>query len=362
MFSRQHHARVHAENDTHTLISLFDNAHGDGPERAEHPTNEISRGLLLALRTDMQPMTAELIAHYDHPRGGFSNSRGSMQYLPNGNVLMGWTYQSRQSEHTEDGRLLMEASFRDDAAHSYRNFKFPWVGRPATPPAVYGAAMDVNDTGHITTTAYVSWNGATEVKSWRLYKSTADGTARSFLASAKRQGFETAFSVSGYAAFIVVEARDVHDKPLEFGTSDIVKTSEPINMDGPDVAAEMQWLQSPFGDSSSGFTLRQRLLSQMRHPITLISLGLVISAIAFWVFRRRMLNSSSFRWRRKSWLYAFLSDRPHNNDCMPESSQEFADEFELDSNNKYHEDDDTNDFSKPLMRRRADDEFAVRWR
>jgi hypothetical protein len=307
-------------------------------------------------------MTAELLAHYDHPRGGISNSRGSMQFLPNGNVLMAWTYQSRQSEHAEDGRLLMEASFRDDAAHSYRNFKFPWVGRPATPPDVYGAAMDINDTGHVTTTAHVSWNGATEVKSWRLYKSTADGTVRSFLASAQRQGFETALSVPGYAAFIVIEARDKHDKPLEFGISEVVKTSEPINMDGLDVAAEMQWLQGPFGNSSSGFSLWQRLLHLIRNPIALVTLGLVISAIALWGIRRRMSNAVPFWWRRKSWLYAFLSDRPHGNERRLESCQEFADEVELESNDKYHEDNETDDLSKPLMRRRMDDDLAVRWR
>jgi hypothetical protein len=87
IFSRQHHARVHGENETHTVISVFDNAHGDGPSEAEHPTNSLSRGLLFALRTDTKPMTAVLAAHYDHPQRGISNSRGSM-YVPAGHSLL----------------------------------------------------------------------------------------------------------------------------------------------------------------------------------------------------------------------------------------------------------------------------------
>ncbi len=102
VFSRQHHARFPGQNETQTLISLFENAHGDGNgyTQGEHSKSTISRGLLLALRTDTTPMTATLVVHHDHPTGGITKSRGSMQYLPNGNVFLGWTYSSRQSQRT----------------------------------------------------------------------------------------------------------------------------------------------------------------------------------------------------------------------------------------------------------------------
>lgn len=337
------------ENETHTLISLFDNARGQGSAEAEHPTNKISRGLLLALRTDTTPMTAELIAHYDHPRGGFSNSRGSMQFLSNGNVFMGWTYQSRQSEHSEDGRLLMEASFRNKAAHSYRNFKFPWVGRPATPPDVYGVATNINGTKDIMTTAYVSWNGATEVASWRLYKSTADGKVKSFRASAKREGFETVISVPGYVTFIVLEARDKYDKILEFSTTPVVTTSKAIDMEGPDIEAEKQWLQNPSGNSYTSSSFLHRMLYLIGALITIIIFGLFIFAIAFWFIRQRKSDTSPFWWSRKSWLYAVLHDQPHDNDGISEGSQRLANELELEANDGHNPESEMLGSSKPLM-------------
>ena len=73
-FSRQHHARVRDQNETHVLISLFDNAEGTGAE--ELPDRTESRGLVLALSTEH--MTAEIVAEYRHPRGDMTNSRGKV--------------------------------------------------------------------------------------------------------------------------------------------------------------------------------------------------------------------------------------------------------------------------------------------
>ena len=46
----------------------------------------------------------------------------------------------------------------------YRAFRFPWNGRPASPPA---ALANLNDTSE-ETIVHMSWNGATEVASWRV--------------------------------------------------------------------------------------------------------------------------------------------------------------------------------------------------
>jgi hypothetical protein len=83
-FSRQHHARIREQNETHTIISFLDNAVGADPQPA---TTEWSRGLLVALREDT--MNAEIIASYGHPHKGQTYRRGSYQTLPNGNVFMG---------------------------------------------------------------------------------------------------------------------------------------------------------------------------------------------------------------------------------------------------------------------------------
>ena len=71
-FLRQHHGRVMTQNETHTVISLFDNAVGDGFD--EHPTNDYSRGLIMLL--DTVSMKASVITEYRHPRDRRTNARG----------------------------------------------------------------------------------------------------------------------------------------------------------------------------------------------------------------------------------------------------------------------------------------------
>ena len=80
---------------------------------------------------------------------------------------------------------------------SYRATLEPWVGLPLTPPA--GAARTTGGK----TTVYASWNGATEVVSWRVLAAAGAGrlTARG---ERPRSGFETAIGVpQGYSSFEV---------------------------------------------------------------------------------------------------------------------------------------------------------------
>lgn len=107
-FKRQHHARILSHNDTHTVVSFFDNASAEDKEKG---TAKWSRGVIAALRTDTVPMTATLMAEYGHPDGpgAFTLGRGSTQVLPDGNVFSGWVNGCLQSEHGPDGRLLMQA-------------------------------------------------------------------------------------------------------------------------------------------------------------------------------------------------------------------------------------------------------------
>ena len=83
-FTRQHHVKIHKQNETHTIISFLDNATGADPQPA---SSRWSRGIFAAINENT--MEAELIAHFDHPHQGHAFRRGSMQPLPNGNVFMG---------------------------------------------------------------------------------------------------------------------------------------------------------------------------------------------------------------------------------------------------------------------------------
>ena len=240
-FSGQHDARVRKQNDTHTIISLLDNA-----MVKPDTTNDQSRGLVLALRTDTNPLTAEVEARYNHPQGGYAPGRGNFQILPSGNAFLGWTVHALHSEHTPDGKVIMEASLKPELK-SYRNYKFPWVGHPTKPPDVHSAAFSVGD-NNTTTIVYVSWNGATEVGSWNVFKTTKNGGARTLVAAGLRKGFETSLAISGFAAFVVIEAVDANGEAL--GESEVTESVQPSNTLSPAVVQEKQWLE----EHSLGYT------------------------------------------------------------------------------------------------------------
>jgi hypothetical protein len=85
---------------------------------------------------------------------------------------------------------------------NYRAFRLPWHGRPSVlPKAVYRFA-------HGQGRVYVSWNGATEVASWRLESGRRPGSLRAGSAVA-RTGFETSLRTTPgdkYARAVALDA------------------------------------------------------------------------------------------------------------------------------------------------------------
>ncbi|KAJ5222088.1 uncharacterized protein N7469_010975 [Penicillium citrinum] len=157
--SWQHHARFQPAYDTSKTraISIFDNA-SRGYGAPEHT----SRGLFIEINEE--DMTAEVIQEYWNPEPISSQSQGSMQILDNGNVLVGYGYNSGWTEFSADGEAVCEVHFGPRSGFqkghiiSYRIFKSDWVGLPLTRPDVALTSSD----------AAVSWNGATEVMTWVL--------------------------------------------------------------------------------------------------------------------------------------------------------------------------------------------------
>ncbi|KAJ9273427.1 hypothetical protein DTO212C5_501 [Paecilomyces variotii] len=154
-FSWQHHVNWYPNN----TLTIFDN----GADDRSIITAEYSRGMIVSL--DLDHMTATLVHEYRSPQGFISGSQGSVQIMPeSGHVFVGWGHTSAYTEFTPDGQILCDVHFGPSMffnfgwVKSYRAFKSPWVGMPNYPPDV---EMDV-DIG----TAYVSWNGATEVAGW----------------------------------------------------------------------------------------------------------------------------------------------------------------------------------------------------
>jgi hypothetical protein len=150
----------------------------------------------LVLKLDQQTHTATLAAQYGERRNLNTEFMGDTELLPNGNVFVGWGSEPYLSEYSASGKLLLDAYFPGSDL-TYRAMLEPWVGLPLYPPA--GAARRLAGA----TTVYASWNGATQVASWRVLGGPRGGPLR-VVASAPRFGFETAIRLqSAYPSYRV---------------------------------------------------------------------------------------------------------------------------------------------------------------
>jgi hypothetical protein len=190
-FAWQHDARRQADGS----ITLFD----DGSNGSKPPTEAQSRGLVLEVEESTRG--ANLRKAYSHASPLSAGSQGSMQILPNGNVLVGWGDQPYYTEYTAGGDVVLDARLPDNT-FSYRAHRAEWHGRPAEQPAIALEAA-----GGDAMTVYASWNGATEVAVWVVLG--GDTTAElAPLGSRPWAGFETAIVVPGRPALLAVRALD----------------------------------------------------------------------------------------------------------------------------------------------------------
>jgi hypothetical protein len=198
-FALQHDARRHPDGS----LSIFDDSQTPG----------VSRGI--RLRLDESSRAATLLAEYVSPKRFTTPAQGNMQVLDDGHVLIGWGSQPYLSEFGADASLLLEIGFASGDA-SYRVFRSAWAGRPSEQPAL------VVEADATASSAYVSWNGATDVRWWELL----GGRAPASLAPLGRQprtGFETTLSLPSPApAFVVARALDASG--TELGRSATVAT------------------------------------------------------------------------------------------------------------------------------------------
>jgi hypothetical protein len=107
--------------------------------------------------------------------------------------------------------MTFDARFVDSNS-SYRAYRFPWVGTPAAPPSVTASTQGG------TTDVYVSWNGATQVASWRVLAGPAPDSLQAVL-TATNQGFESQIAIATQP-YVAVQALDSAGRTL--GTSSVV--------------------------------------------------------------------------------------------------------------------------------------------
>ena len=198
-FAWQHDARHHGRTN---VLTLFDN--GAGPPNVEPQ----SRGLVLAL--DRTRKRATLVRAYTHRPPLSAHKLGSTQTQPNGNVLVGWGTQPYFTEYAANGSVVFDAML-PAGGQNYRTLRFPWVGRPAEKPALaaQGGAL------------YASWNGSTELASWRVLSGPSAGALSSGAVTPKH-GFETMLALPAGAKAVAVAALDRGGRELARSASIVV--------------------------------------------------------------------------------------------------------------------------------------------
>jgi Arylsulfotransferase (ASST) len=216
-------------------ISLFDN-------HASLTGGDASRALILDV--DTQAMTAELVAEARHPDGVSAGTQGNTQLLGDGRLFVGWGSEGRVTEFSAAGDVVFDASFAP--ADSYRAYRFEWTGLPEEhPDVVVTPASDPRDDrgaddgggddggdedgGDDASPAdeeggldvAVSWNGATEVASWRVLAGD-DTDDLEPVATVRREGFETAIRIP-IAGVVEVEALDASGAVLDRSDTIVVE-------------------------------------------------------------------------------------------------------------------------------------------
>jgi hypothetical protein len=138
-----------------------------------------------------------------------------MQTLPSRNVVIGWGSVPSLTELGSAGELLLDAHMAPGYS-SYRAFRFPWVGHPIAPPKVSARLLAARDS----TAVFASWNGATDVDSWRVLAGTS-ASALTPRATMPLGGFESSLTLPDPYPYVAVQALGAAGQLL--GTSATVK-------------------------------------------------------------------------------------------------------------------------------------------
>jgi hypothetical protein len=210
----QHDVQVlEQESSRYTTIQLFNNG-GDGQNKA---IDGYSFGAIIQL--DHLLETATLTQTFGEDEGIFSQSQGDVQALPDGHTLVGWGSSSYVAEHDANGTLLFKAVIANFVSPNYRVHKADWKGMPQQPPAIWAYAK--NESSPLV--VYTSWNGATEVASWRIHIGKDETHKKSFriAGSSSRTGFETMIRSAEQLHDVLVFAEVVDQNGISLGNSTI---------------------------------------------------------------------------------------------------------------------------------------------
>lgn len=201
----QHDGRIQPNGE----VTFFD----DG---ANPPVHSQSRAIRVAL--NFKTHEARLTSSYTHPSPLLGASQGNMQVLASGNAVVGYGGVAAVSEYAPNGSLLFDAHLPLDMS-SYRAYRYPWHGEPLTPPTI---VANLNNTSE-ETIVHMSWNGATDVASWRVL---AGGSPTSLTpqATVPSNGFESEAILTKRYAYVQAQALSSTGKVLNMS-----KPAKPVS-------------------------------------------------------------------------------------------------------------------------------------
>jgi hypothetical protein len=180
------------------LISVFDN--GSTPPREKQ-----SRGVLL--KPDFATKTVALARAFVNPsKTLLAPAQGNTLGLPGEDWLMGYGNLPNFTEYDSQGRVVLDGTLGHNV-QDFRTYLSPWSGHPSTLPAIVakrrGARVEVQ----------TSWNGATDVASWKLLTGGSPSLLTPF-ATIPRHGFQTAATVTTSAPYVESWALDANGNEL----------------------------------------------------------------------------------------------------------------------------------------------------
>lgn len=201
-------------------ISLFDNRTDLVPQYSRAVEYEL----------DEMQLTATRIWEYRNSPDTYAFAMGNAQRLADGDTVIGWGTGGLVTEVRPDGSKAFELDL-ENAVWSYRAFRQNWHGHPTTPPTLV-----VHEEAGQRRLSY-SWNGATEVASYRVYAGSGP-LSSTLIDNPIKAGFETQTILTDVDAgcyfYQVV--------PVDGEGQDLVSSNQVTNCP---YAHYMTWLQRP---------------------------------------------------------------------------------------------------------------------
>jgi hypothetical protein len=189
------------------LISVFDN--GSDP-----PKEKQSRGLVLD--PNLSNHTVTLVKQLVNPtKVLLASSQGDMLTLPAGNWLMGYGGLPNFTEYDNAGHVLLDGTLGKNV-QDFRTYLSPWEGQPTSSPSVVARPGSGG-----TIAVSVSWNGATQVASWRVLAGASAGALAPVATAAKTAAFQSTIAAPSAGPYVAVQA--LNGAGTVIGTSATVK-------------------------------------------------------------------------------------------------------------------------------------------